>query len=167
MQKLQIKLMYDEAINRLNDAEILSTNLKTKSDSYYLLELLAFEILLKATVLIHCKRYKPNHGYGELYGNLPIEVQKKIIEQAMQWAEVTLTKEKIQELFEEFKANFIKLRYPFEAYKKMTETELSEYGNLWVELDAPEEEAEFQYHPKELYGITKALLQEVESNLAG
>lgn len=163
MKKLKIKLMYTEAKNRLNDAEILGSSLKTKSDSQYLLELLAFEMLLKAVAFIHCKDYKRGHCYAELYKNLPIGVQKNIIERARLWAEVSLTQEKMIELLEKYEKNFIGHRYPFEKYEKMTEKDFIEYGDLWVELGALEEEAEFQNHTEELYGITKALMQEIES----
>lgn len=166
MQELQIKLMYSEARNRLRDAEILSTNIKTKSDSGYLLELIAFEILLKAVALIHCNRYKRNHGYKCLYETFPERLQSKILEEANKWSDVFLTKERILELLEEYENNFIRLRYPFEAYKNMSETDYVEYGYFWEGLGAPENEAEFQYHPDELYGIIKALMLEVESNLS-
>jgi hypothetical protein len=65
-----------------------------------------------------------------------------------------------------YQNNFIKLRYPFEAYINMNEGEYIEYGNLWVEVGAPVDEAEFQYFPEELYGIIKALPEEVEECLA-
>jgi hypothetical protein len=65
-----------------------------------------------------------------------------------------------------YKNNFVRLRYPFEAYKKMNESEYIEYGKLWVKLGAPIEEAEFQYYPEELYGLIKALREEVEKYLA-
>jgi len=37
--------MYEEALGRLNDAEILSKSINRETDSNYLLELLAFELL--------------------------------------------------------------------------------------------------------------------------
>jgi len=48
----------------------------------------------------------------------------------------------------------------------MNEGEYIEYGNLWVELGATVDEAEFQYHPEELYGLNKALQEVVEEFLA-
>ena len=48
----------------------------------------------------------------------------------------------------------------------MNEGEYIEYGNLWVELGAPVNEAEFEYFPEELYGLCKALQEEVEEYLA-
>ena len=65
---LQIKLMAREADERLADAESLESRLQANSSSAYLLRLLAFEILLKATVRIHGGAPKRTHGYLSLAG---------------------------------------------------------------------------------------------------
>ena len=52
--------------------------------------------------------------------------------------EIQNAEQKGKELLEKFEKNFIRHRYPFEAYEKMTETDFFEYGKLWVELEAPE-----------------------------
>jgi len=71
MDNLQIKLMLKEAVGRLNDANILSRNIGRETDSNYLLELLAFELLLKAAALIHTGKYNENHNYQQLFESLP------------------------------------------------------------------------------------------------
>ena len=166
MADLKIKLMYNEAISRINDAEILSKNINRASDSNYLLELLAFELLLKATALIYIKRYDVNHNYQQLFESLPPNVRDQLMARVTYWSQKSLAKRDLQELLVLYKNNFVRLRYPFEAYNKMNESEYIEYGKLWVELGAPIEEAEFQYHPEELYGLIKALREEVEKNFA-
>jgi hypothetical protein len=92
MAELQIQLMYKEAINRINDAKILGENIRRASDSNYLLDLLAFELLLKATALIHTKRYDENHNYRQLFELLPSNVRDQLMTRATHWSEKTLTK---------------------------------------------------------------------------
>ena len=166
MDVLQIKLMHKEAMSRFHDAGILSKNITRASDSNYLLELLAFELLLKALVLIHTGRFAENHNYQQLFESLPSSVRDHLMASATRWSQKTLSKPELQKLLVLYRNNFVRLRYPFEAYKKMNESEYLEYGNLWVELGAPGEEAEFRYYPEELYGLIKALQEEVEKYLA-
>lgn len=166
MDTLQIKLMYKEAIGRLHDAEILSKNINRESDSDYLLQLLTFELLLKAVALIHTGRFKEDHNFQQLFESLPGSVRDQLMARATHWSEKSLTKRELQELLVLYSNNFVRLRYPFESYKKMNESEYLDYGKLWVELGAPVEEAEFQYYPEELYGLVKALQEEVERCLA-
>lgn len=166
MGNLQIKLMYKEAVGRLNDADILSKNIGRVTDSHYLLELLAFELLLKAVTLIHTGKYNANHNYQQLFESLPSSVREKILNLSFHWSQKKIEKKKLQNLLILYKNNFVKLRYPFEAYKNMNEDEYIEYGNLWVELGAPVEEAEFQYFPEELHGLNKALQEEIKKYLA-
>lgn len=151
MDALRIKLMHREAVNRQHDAAILSKNLSRASDSNYLLELLAFEILLKAVALIHTQRFDENHNYQQLFESLPSAIRVHLRARATHWSQKAFNKPKLQKLLNLYRSNFVRLRYPFEAYNKMTESEYLEYGNLWVELGAPIEEAEFQYYPEEIW----------------
>ena len=166
MDSLQIKLMYKEAVGRFNDANILSRNILHETDSNYLLELLAFELFLKAVTLIHTHKYNENHNYQQLYESLPGSIREKILNRSFYWSQKKIDKRKLQDLLILYKNNFIKLRYPYEVYKNMTEGEYIEYGNLWIELGAPIDEAEFKYFPEELYGLSKALQEEIEEYLA-
>ena len=166
MNTLRIKLMHGEAMSRLHDAGILSKNITRASDSNYLLDLLAFELLLKATALMHTGRYDESHNYQQLFESLPFGVRDQLMASATCWSQKPLNKSGLQKLLVLFRNNFVRLRYPFEAYKNMNESEYLEYGKLWVELGAPIEEAEFRYYPEELYGLIKALQEEVEKHLA-
>jgi hypothetical protein len=168
MSELQIKLMHREALKRLHDAERLDTDMVSSvlSDSGYLLDLLAFELLLKAVTLIHATRYKQNHNYEQLFESLPVITKNRIISRGTHWSDQNFCWPHLQKLLMLYSNNFIKMRYPFECYKNMDESEYINYGKLWVELGAPLEEAEFQYYHKELNALNKALLEEVENYLA-
>jgi hypothetical protein len=50
MSDVRIKLMFREATDRMADAVLLSRNVNTRSDAPCLVNLLAFEILLKCNV---------------------------------------------------------------------------------------------------------------------
>lgn len=168
MKELQIKLMHKEALKRLHDAGILKTDILMSqlSDSDYLLDLLAFELLLKSVTLIHVGRYNENHNYQQLFELLPKVVRNRIIERVAYCSQMSICWRDLQKLLILYKNNFIKVRYPFEAYKSMNEGEYIEYGDLWINLGAPLDEAELQYHHKELDGLNKALLEEIENYLA-
>jgi hypothetical protein len=79
MDNLKIKLMHKEAVGRLHDANILSKNAGRETDSNYLLELLAFELLLKAAALIHAGKYRKTHNYQQLFESLPGPTREKIL----------------------------------------------------------------------------------------
>jgi|GEM_PF-25892 NAD(P)H dehydrogenase (quinone) len=166
MDNLQIKLLHKEAMDRLHDAELLHKNINQKTDSGYLLELLAFELLLKTVSLINVGKYCRNHNYQQLYEFLPQKIRKRILDRMKYWSEIKLTNNQLQKLLVLYKNNFSRLRYPFEAYHNMNECEYKEYGDLWTAMGASVDEAEFQYHPKELYGLCKALQEEIEKYLA-
>ncbi|MBP1673861.1 MAG: hypothetical protein H6Q25_1676 [Bacteroidetes bacterium] len=166
MDNLQIKLLYKEAMDRLHDAELLNQNINQKTDSGYLLELLALELLLKTVSLINVGKYCRNHNYQQLYEALPQKIRERILDRMTYWSEIKLTNNQLQKLLVLYKKNFVRLRYPFEAYQNMNECEYREYGELWIAMGAPVDEAEFQYHPKELYGLCKALQEEIEKYFA-
>ena len=46
------KRMFSEALDRINDADILAGSLETQSDSQAIIRILAFEVLLKCALLV-------------------------------------------------------------------------------------------------------------------
>jgi len=69
----------------------------------------------------------------------------------------------LDELLPLYSSNFVKLRYPYERYRGMTEYEYHERGRRWAEAGSPLEEADFVYHPAELGALTHGLMVEIES----
>lgn len=98
MDNLQIKLLHKEAMDRLHDAELLHKNINQKTDSGYLLELLAFELLLKTVSLINVGKYCRNHNYQQLYEFLPQKIRKRILDRMKYWSEIKLTNNQLQKL---------------------------------------------------------------------
>ena len=162
---LQIKLMYREASDRLNDAEILCRNIRTRGSSI-LLELLAFELLLKCLVLIHNGVFKRAHNYEELFFCLPVKVQKRVLCAAESRTAGNANYSDIRGLLQTFSKNFVDLRYPYERYKDLNENELKERAERWLAMGAKVEEADFVFYPVELYGLNHAISSEVELCIA-
>lgn len=159
MNDLQIKLMYEEALGRLNDAEILSKSINRETDSNYLLELLAFELLLKCTLCIYIGKHIGGHNYKRLFTCLPREIKSKIVNIAKERMTTSADYADLNKLLKTWSSNFIILRYPYEEYNGMTEEEYKELGITWVENGAKLENATFVYYPSELYGLIYAFKQ--------
>lgn len=166
MSDLTVRLMYRGAVNRLHDAEILSQRIDRESDSDYLLELLAFELLLKALALVHCGHHHRNHNYQKIFESLPEEVRKKIVKEGARLSGSQISPNRVQFLLNVYGKNFVEMRYPFTPYQEMSEVEYLECGNLWLGSGAHTNEADFQYYPNELYGLTMAMKVEVENYIA-
>lgn len=159
---LQIRLMAREAGDRLSDAAILSSAVQTRSDSAYLLQLLAFEILLKATLRIYGIDATQGHRYDELFGLLAPNVRARLVEAASSRMARAGDFSRLDELLTTWSRNFVDLRYPYERYDGMTPEEYSARGEAWVAGGAEESQAAFVYHPVELDGLTHALQVEVD-----
>jgi len=160
---LQIELMLSEARKRLTDASILSSNLESTSDAAYLLQLLAFELLLKATVRIHTGSVPRNHGYPELFASLPQEIRTRVVTVAASRLATQGDLSDLDGLLGTWGQNFVQLRYPFERYEGMTEDEYIAHGERWFERGALDAEADFTYYPEELAAVTHALAFEVRT----
>ena len=166
MSDLLVKLMYREASNRMADSSILAQSVNTRGDSAYLLNLLALEILLKCALLINEEKLVRGHKYSELFEMLPKDQRDRIVSVAAERLGPTVNYSDLDSKLNVFSSNFIKLRYPYESYKDLTEEEYFQLGDQWMERGAIVEEAEFKYYPEELYGLQYALSKEVEAWLA-
>jgi hypothetical protein len=166
MNTHQIKLMLQAAVARLADADLLGTKLNKQSDADYLLRLLAFEILLKATLHMHSISFQRNHSYRDLFQKLPTEIRDSIIAMASERISTSGDYSRLDDLLITFTRNFICLRYPYEAYAELTEEEYRRKGDVWLMRGAPLNEATFTYYPNELYGLIYAFSTMVENWLA-
>ena len=158
--------MYNQAMSMMSDTDMLDQKSVTLSDASYLIKLLAFEILIKCVVLIDTSKYKQNHNYQELFESLSESTRKRTMIQAAHWSGKCIENDDLQKLLAIYESNFVKIRYPFESYKNMTEREYCDYSDLWIELGSPIDEADFQYFPDQLRGLIKALSEQVEEYLA-
>lgn len=158
-----ISMMSHEAELRSHDASLLSSSPAARSDSASLLRLLALEILLKATVQIHCGEPSRTHSYRELFGSLPQEVRHRVLQAAGAAAPGVADFSNLDALLETFSANFVQLRYPYEKYEGLTEAEYVELGETWLASGGATTTADFAYHPTELRCLAHALQLEVDA----
>jgi len=127
------------------------------SDSGYLLKLLGFELLLKAALYAEKSQENHNHNYYAVYCTLSPQLKIFLISEAQIESQVFDIEERVEIILKWYRYNFVRLRYPFQSYKGMSESEYEEYSNLYAELGCPEGEAEFEYYPRELHGLYIAL----------
>lgn len=158
--------MYREASDRMADSSILAQAVNTRGDSAYLLNLLALEILLKCVLLIENEKLVHGHNYLGLFEMLPKKHRERIVSVAAERLGPTVDYSDLNSKLKTFSSNFIKLRYPYESYKELTEEEYFQLGDQWMERGAIVEESEFKYYPEELYGLQFALKKEVKDWLA-
>lgn len=149
--------MYKQAEGRLNDADILSKNINRETDSNYLLELLAFELLLKCIAYINTGNQLGGHDYLKIFNALSDEKKNNILTLATERMSASADYSDISNLLNIWSKNFILLRYPYEKYEGMSKKEYRELGINWVTEGANIEKATFVYFPNELYGLNHAL----------
>lgn len=159
MNKLKLRLMHKEALQRLQDAETLSQAmaLGERSDSAYLLQLLGLELLLKLVFESALSKPGRGHEYEKLFSELPRDLQARLLSLAGERVGPSALAEDHESVLKEWGQNFIGLRYPWERYATLSEEQYSTVGDAWVAKGAPLEEATFRYHPEELVGLLAAL----------
>ena len=160
----QVRLMAREAAKRSADSATLSATIAgAGSDSAYLLELLAFELLLKATLQINGKKPPTTHAYSSLVALLPSSVQSRLRDAATTRVGPDVDFSNLGGLLDTWGQNFISLRYPYEKYEGLTEEQYRARGEEWLRNGADEKAAAFVYHPEQLHAFTHALRTEVDT----
>ena len=159
MDQFRRNLMLRESESRLRSADLLRTA-NDEADSAYLLRLLAFELLLKV-ILEESHGVAPprHHRYGELFVTLPEEVKDDLIRLASERVGPSALSSDPIRVLNELGSNFIDLRYPYDKYVGMNETQYHQAGMDWISAGSAPQNAVFRYHPEELLGLTYAAQQ--------
>ena len=92
-----------------------------------------------------------------LFDLLPKDVRDRIVAAAGERMTTSADYSDLDRVLRTLGANFVNLRYPYEKYQGMSPDEYRSHGAKWIEAGAPIEEADFIYHPEELYGLVWAL----------
>lgn len=161
----QLTRMVREAKARLHDSEILASSFNAHSDSAAILNVLAFEVLLKAAVLASIGVRAGSHDYGALWSKLPGPIQDQVMSAARGRMPGHTDFSNLENLLSSYQFLFVKARYHYELYENLTLEEQRELGERWIERGAPVDEARVQYHPNELFCLTEGLIAYVESVL--
>ncbi len=167
MSELRVKLMSREAVKLMADAERLRGDVRSESNGAYLLDLLALEILLKCCVAIETGKFERGHDYVHMFLKLQIDTRKALVDAAAVRMGPAADYSDVCWLLALFGCNFIRLRYPYEAYAGMSEAEYFRRGSEWIDRGAVVEEATFDFRPNELHGLLDALSRFAADKLAG
>ena len=172
MENLRFRLMHEEALKRLQDAEILEDARllrelsdfplldSSSSDSAYLLRLLGFELLLKLIYeFVLGKEAENKHSYEKFFGELPQELQDRLLSLAGASVGPTKLASEHMTVLQELGKNFVGLRYPWVRYANLTEADYSRISAEWYSKGMLDEEATFRFHPDELTGLLAALVK--------
>jgi hypothetical protein len=159
--KAHIARMARSAERYLADADLLEGHLGRQSDAAYLLELLAFEIRLKALLLIHRVESGKHHAYRKLFESLPDSARDNLIHLAQERMTTEADYSDVGKLLATWGRNFSELRYAYERYEGQTAEEYEQLGADWVAKGAPDDEACFRFHPNELFGLHFVLQSEI------
>jgi HEPN domain-containing protein len=116
-RRTRVERMLNEARVRAADSELLSASLAKQSDADYLLRLLAFEVLLKATHLVHVGDPRRSHSYGQLFSAFSSQLQEDLVKAAVERMTTSADYSDVAKLLSVFSRDFISLRYPYEAYE--------------------------------------------------
>ncbi|WCE05529.1 hypothetical protein [Pseudoxanthomonas sp. JBR18] len=159
MGTVRHKLMHRESEIRLASAQLLHTT-SDGSDSAYLLKLLAFELLLKLVMERVTQSTAPNHHhYNTIFSNLPQDTQSEILRLAGERIGPSALANDHLRVLKDLSSNFVQLRYPYEKYSSMSESQYAAAGDNWIANGARTSDADYRYHPEELLGLTFALQQ--------
>lgn len=152
--------MFREARIRVEDAEMLTPHPLSarSSSSRYLLNLLAFELLLKLAYEISTvNKADQNHYYAKIFRKFSQSDQVELLNAACELADCRELRDETELVLSTLGENFIFLRYPYEKYKSLTEAEYVARGSAWAANGFQSEDATFRLFPEALYGLTKAL----------
>ena len=160
-----VQRMYNEAMDRLHDADILSQSMRDRSNASTILRILAFEVLLKAAIFLHGQKPKDTHAYAKLWLALPGSVRKKLLEVAEDRMAGHTDFSDLSKLLTAFQVTFEKARYGYEPLFGYTLEEQRELEAIWIESGAEPTAALFSHRPNELQCLVEALLEHIESAL--
>lgn len=157
--------MYADALDRLHDARILKSAVGTRSDASALLDILAFEVLLKCASLLTSGDVRRSHNYLGIWSSLPPAAQEEILSVSRNRMPGHADLSRVSDLLKNYEFIFEKARYQYEFYEGYTSKEVSELGALWVELGSPASEAMVSYRPLELASLIDGLRAFIDRRL--
>lgn len=158
MGTVRHKLMLQESDRRRASAELLRAA-GDNSDSAYLLELLAFELLLKVVVEQSTKSVAHGHKYQDLFALLSSLEQSNILRIAGERIGPSALGTDHKGVLADLGSNFVGLRYPYEKHGNLSQEEYRRVGTAWIATGAQLGDADYRYYPEELLGLIFALRQ--------
>ena len=173
----------DTASAYLRAGQCLRTKLEDFGPSGTVLDILAFEILLKALVLAEGKEPNFGHDYGKGWRKLDTGTCARLIEFArMRFAGDSDFRE-LEKLMKAWTRAFTKHRYDYEENEERSIDEIKRVSKQWFSEELKNqlwdgerwnseawkksnETADFAFYPLELRGLTEAIQTELKNHLS-
>lgn len=128
------------------------------SSSSYLLGLLGFELLLKLVYEASTGKEAPHrHAYDVIFRAVPARARGWILIAARTRIGPSALGRRHYEVLKELGSNFVRMRYPWESYKGLTEQEYARLGSDWIAKGGRARDATFRHYPEELFALTDTL----------
>jgi hypothetical protein len=149
--------MYNEAVARIHDADILASSPEVKSDSGSVLRVLGFEVLLKCAIKLSGQKPKNSHKYSDLWKALPGYASKEILAYALRRSPGHTDFSDLDKILNAFTNVFEHARYGYEFNEGIDFEEQAKKGEEWMRKGFPLDEAEIAYYPEELFCLIEGL----------
>ena len=147
----------------LRAGQCLSEILGDFGPSGTVLNILAFEILLKALVHAEGKEPKFGHDYDKGWLKLDTETRARLIESASVRFAGHSDFSDPEKLMTAWNEAFTKYRYDYEVNETRSIDEIKRVSEQW---DGSNETADFAFYPLELLGLTEAIEAELKNHLS-
>lgn len=147
----------------LRAGQCLRMKLEDFGPSGTVLDILAFEILLKALVLAEGKEPKFSHKYYEGWLKLDTETRARLIEYASVRFAGHSDFSDPEKLMTAWNEAFTKYRYDYEVNETRSIDEIERVSEQW---DGSNETADFAFYPLELLGLIEAIQAELKNHLS-
>lgn len=137
MSTLRLRLMHREALQRLDDADLLhrASGPEGGSNSVHL-----HEVAVK-------KRASRGHAYEAILGALPTDLRNRLLKIAGERIGPSSLSTDALAILKEWGKNFVSLRYPYERYESLSEVQQAALGPQWLVNGGRLEDATFRYYP--------------------
>jgi len=163
---IRVRRMLRASERWLANSELHARDVRRESRADYLLDLLAFEILLRATYLVHVGTQRSVHNYVRLFQALPNQIQFEIYRLALRRLGPGADVSDIQGLLSCFSRHFVALRHDYDVLGDLVDDEVARREREWIENGTPLQAADPDYHPVALFGLTEALREHLREWLS-
>jgi hypothetical protein len=155
-----IRRRIETASAYLRAGRCLSTKLEDFGPSGTVLDILAFEILLKALVFAEGKDQGFGHDYYKGWCQLNEATRASLVDFASVRFAGHSDFSDVEKLMNAWKRTFTAYRYDYEVNETRSIDEIKRVSEDW---DGSNETADFAFYPLELRGLTEAIEAELET----
>lgn len=164
---IRVRRMLRASERWLADSELHARDVTKVSRADYLLDLLSFEILLRAAYLVHVGGRPRAQNHLRLFQALPDSIQFELYRLARRRTGPGPDYSDVRYLLSCFSRNFVALRQDYDLLGDLIDDESARREREWIESGAPLEPADdVAYHPVELLGLTGALREHLREWLS-